>query len=46
MKTWTSPEGDYLTPGGDTSSVNAGDSVHVEGQVRGDINAGGSVHCG
>lgn len=32
--------------GGNAASVSAGGSVHVEGQVRGNINAGGSVHCG
>lgn len=31
---------------GDAASVNADGSVHVEGQIHGDINAGGSVHCG
>lgn len=38
--------GGSVRVGGDASSVDAGGSVHVEGQVKGDINAGGSVHCG
>ena len=38
--------GGTVKVGGDATSVKAGGSVHVEGQVHGDINAGGSVHCG
>ena len=38
--------GGSVRVGGNAGSVKAGGSVHVEGQVHGDINAGGSVHCG